>query len=160
MCCFLFISCKKENRSLNLEPLFDCEFSEKSNSTDGILDETEREILRNCYSNELTSQAEIEANLIGEWELVGFGDGWFSHPAQPCGYMLIDSDKLTFEFHNEYLDTISIHEWEVENNWLKVTPADKHLSMNLFCNKYMIGSYSDFGVHTIDVDRYIYEKVK
>ena len=44
-------------------------------SDDGDITEDERALMTECDQNSLISQAEIENNLIGEWELVGFGHG-------------------------------------------------------------------------------------
>ena len=156
----LTIGCQKDSEVPDQTINYDCEFIEKEESTDGLLDETERSIIMECRETKLTAKSAIESNLIGEWELVGFADGWYSNVTQPCGYIKITQDQLIFDFENEYLDTVSIHTWEIENTWLKVDPPNKHLSMNIFCNQFMHGSYSDFGVYTIDVDQYIYEKVK
>ena len=158
--CYSTISCGKNDRQETNISSSECDFVEDTNSTDGLLDESEIEIIKNCRNSEITDDNQITENLIGEWKLVGFGDGWFSYTSQPCGFIKIGPEELTFEFHNEYLDTISVHQWEIENNWLKVEPPEKHLSINLFCDQYMKGNFSDFGVYSIDVDQYIYEKVK
>jgi len=154
------ISCNRENDPSNSRSNYDCEFVENENSADGLLDDTELEMLRSCRAEPFTNESEIAAHLIGEWELVGFGGGSRRIVTQPCGYITISTEELTFEFHSGYLDTISVHQWEIENNWLKVQPPEKHLSLNLFCDQYMIGNYSDVGAQTVDVDQYIYEKVK
>lgn len=156
----LIVACNKEESTLPLESQSDCIFGELSNTTDGILDEGEIALINNCRENELTTTNAITNNLIGEWELVGFGDGWFSNVTQPCGYLTVTPTELRFEFHNEYFDTISIHQWEIENNWLKVDPVDKHLAFNVFCEDYLHGSFTEVGTLTLDVDQYLYEKVK
>lgn len=156
----VFFSCNDDEMEWSPNSSHDCEFVENLDSTDGLLDDTERDIISNCSENAITTRSEIATNLLGEWELVGFSDGWQSNTTQPCGYITIMDSELVFEFHSEYLDTISFYNWEIENNWLKVTPEDRHLSMTLFCEEYMHGSFSEFGVVTFDVDEYIYKKVK
>ena len=143
-----------------IQPINDCQFIEQTVTTDGSLDDTERNTIKDCRENELTTNEEIVDNLIGEWELVGFADGWSSNITQPCGYMVITNEELTFEFHSEYADILSVHSWEIENQLLKVDPPNKHLSMNLFCDQFMHGIFSDFGTFVTDTDQYIYEKVR
>ena len=154
------LGCDKDPQLIDPITDFECTFVENKGTTDGLLDDTERLIIKECRENKLSSKNAIESNLIGEWILIGFGDGWRSNVTQPCGYIKITQGELIFDFENEYIDTVSRHHWEIENSWLKVNPVNKHLSMNIFCNQFMHGSYSDFGVFSIDVDQYIYEKVK
>lgn len=143
-----------------IEPISDCQFVEQANTTDGRWDESERNTVRDCQEDKLTSNEAIATNLIGEWELVGFGDSSFSNITQPCGYMVITNDELIFEFHSEYTDILSVHSWEIENQLLRVHPPNKHLTMNVFCDQFMHGVFTDFGTFAVDVDQYIYEKVK
>lgn len=156
---FLLCACQDDDVSL-LEPISDCQFVEQANTTDGRLDEMERNTINDCRDNKLETNEEITANLIGEWELVGFGDAAFSNITQPCGYMVITDEQLIFEFHSEYTDILSKYSWEVENQLLKVDPPNRHLSMTLFCDQFMHGIFSEFGTFVTDSDQYIYEKVK
>ena len=144
----------------NLEVQYDCEFIEDENTKDGIMDNTEREIFKECRENKLTLSSTIESNLIGEWELIGFVDGWRSNVTQPCGYIIITKDELIFDFENESINSVSTHQWHIENLLLKVNPVNPHLSMNTFCDQYMYGIHFLFGVFALDVDQYIYVKVK
>ena len=165
---FLLFACNDNseitNIEINPEPEFelntDCEFVENEDTTDGLMDETERNIIRDCRESPLTSNSAIENNLIGEWELIGFVDGWHHDVTQPCGYIKITKDELIFDFKDEYIDSVFVHQWEIENLWLKVDPENPLLSMFTFCDQFMYGSYSDFGSYALDVDQYIYKKVE
>jgi len=100
----------------------DCVFVENDNM-DGIIDDTERGIMDYCRENSFTSKSEIESNLIGEWKLIGHGEGWISTLSQPCAYITILEGTLAFEFEQKYMDvyevdTITFHSWEIEEvNW-------------------------------------------
>ncbi len=83
--------------------------------------------------------------------------------SQPCGYIIISEDKLTFEFRNEYTDTVSTHQWEIEEvNWsggqyfrLKILPEYvEGLFINQFCENYMYGDATPS-----DGNMYLYTKV-
>ena len=62
---------------------FDCEFVQNDRDMDGLIDESERNLMEECRTNQLSSKAEIENNLIGEWELIGHGEGWVSTISKP-----------------------------------------------------------------------------
>lgn len=156
MLLFFFVACRDESP---LESITECDFVADLETTDGLLDETEIAILNDCHASRLVDDEAIAANLIGEWELVGYGSGWFSGVKQPCGSMQITEDDLTFEYHSALEDSLAVFEWEIENGWLKVNPESELLTMHNFCDQYMIGDRGPFGVLIIDTDTYIYKKL-
>lgn len=139
-----------------------CVFEQVDEDMDGLIDDSERAIMDECMSNELTSISDIEQNLIGEWELVGHGEGWVPKISQPCAYLTISSESLTLDFHNSYTDTITNHTWEVEQDalgsiyfYLKTSDAKSALFINQFCEDYMYGDATP-----LDGNMHLYQKVK
>jgi len=160
----LFMSCNKEDTPVD-PGNHSCSFEQNDEDMDGIIDATERAIMDECLDNAFTSKSEIEDNLIGEWELIGHGEGWVPTTSQPCAYLTIAADELTFEFENAFIDTTIVDAWEVEKvDWtggtyytLK-TLSDSYvegLLMTEFCSTYM---YSDATPR--DGNMYLYRKVE
>ncbi len=157
-------SCAKQES--NLSPFNDCIFVQDDNTTDGLIDETERALMDDCRENKLTNSIDIRNNLIGEWALVGHGEGWIISVTQPCIYLTISENELIFDFENKYLDTITAHTWEIEtidtNNpsnptfhRLSTTPnLSAGVGLNIFCDRYMYGDATP-----LDGNMYLFEKV-
>ena len=148
-----------------IDPIInDCSFEQNDEDMDGLIDATERSIMEQCANNALLTKSEIEDNLIGEWELIGHGEGWVSKISQPCGHLTITADDLTLEFENAFVDTVTMHSWEIEElNWgtssfysLKASPDNAPgLSISQFCSTYMYGDGTPR-----DGNMYLYEKVE
>ncbi|MEL6970454.1 MAG: hypothetical protein AAFZ63_01960 [Bacteroidota bacterium] len=156
----LFFACDKDDEQTPLASISDCQFVAVNGGSDGRLDDEERSIIDECRDNKFTSNNEIAENLMGEWELVGFRDGWRGTVPQPCGYIKFENHHLAFQFHGEEGEILSIHSWEIEDQLLKVDPPSEYLYMSLFCEQFMHGQQANFGVLAVDVDEYIYEKVR
>ncbi len=140
--------------------IYDCEFDFRA---DGAIDEEERGIMDECMRQSLTSREDIERNLIGEWELIGHGEGWVTSTPEPCGYLIFSEDQLILEIESIYRDTVSSHEWTIEevgNNLgsrfhLRIEPYAHELGITTFCESYMYGNFTP-----VDGNMYLYEKVK
>ena len=166
---FLF-SCGKEsanemNEEINTEDStnHDCTFTQIDGNMDGLIDPTEKEIMNECTNNLLTSTSEIKENLIGEWKLIGHGEGWVPTVSQPCGYITFFENELKFEFDDGWQDTISMHQWDIKKVetttgnvfGLEITPNTVYgLTINQFCLDYMYGDATP-----VDGNMYLYEKV-
>lgn len=161
---FLFvglISCDKpleENKSLGN----DCTFEQIDEDMDGLIDDNERSIMDDCMANELTSVSEIEQNLIGEWQLVGHGEGWVPLVSQPCAYITITEESLVLDFKNSTVDTVTTHTWEIEQDalgslyfYLQTSDSKAALFINQFCDEYMYGDATP-----LDGNMHLYQKVK
>jgi hypothetical protein len=103
--------------------------------------------------------SDIKNNLIGEWELIGHGEGWIPTVSQPCGYIWIENDMLTLEFSNEYIDTTTVHSWDLKetNNGIHLEVSNSFLgtlSLNVFCEDYMYGDATPY-----DGNMHLYQKV-
>ena len=95
---FLFLACQKDNEESNVEPEvnigepctepYDCVFEQIDENMDGKIDEEEAAIMKICRDYPLSSIQEIENNLIGQWKLIGHGEGWVPQVSEPCA--LID----------------------------------------------------------------------
>lgn len=159
----VLISCNKnEDEGMN-ENSYDCVFEQNDHDMDGLIDDSERMIMNECMENTLSSKSSIENNLIGEWELIGHGEGWIKSNSQPCGYMIISEDELTFEFRNEHIDIVSTHQWEIEevnssgslSFKFNILPEPiEGLSIGQFCDKYMYGDATPR-----DGNMYLYAKI-
>jgi len=142
----------------------DCVFEQNDENRDGVLDENELSIMDDCRNNELGSVSEIESNLIGEWVLIGHGEGWVPTISQPCSNIIITEDNLEWSISDGWKDTTIITTWEI----IELNPplGSAHrlvvgsdfsygLDMVRFCERYMFGNEFVF-----DGNIYIYEKVK
>jgi len=139
-----------------------CVFEQVDEDMDGLIDDNERAIMDDCKSNALTSISEIEQNLIGEWELVGHGEGWVPRVSQPCAYLTITSESLSLDFNNGSTDTLTTHTWEVKQGdsgdltfFLKASESNFALFINQFCEEYMYGDATP-----VDGNMHLYQKVK
>ncbi len=157
----LLSSCNKDDNEKNVNK--NCVFVQNDDDRDGIIDETERMIMNDCIANSLSSKSTIQNNLIGIWELIGHGEGWIPTKSQPCGYIEISDNELTFEFKNAHIDTVTTHLWEIEEvNWpggqyyrLKIAPEYvEGLFITQFCDDYMFGDATPS-----DGNMYLYKKI-
>lgn len=140
----------------------DCEFEQNDEKMEGKIDDNERKIMDECLKNAFTSKESIEKNLIGKWELVGFGHGWLPTISQPCSSITVTENKLVLKFINSSVDTVSTHSWEVvaakndEYFSLKTSPQlVGGISICVFCEDYMYCDATPF-----DGNMYLYKKVK
>lgn len=134
-------------------------------NTDGIIDDNEQAIIAECNQNLLTSKLEIENNLIGEWELVGYKDGWSSTKSNPQILMMITSEKITINFESSTLKSTTEHKWviseEEQQSGQKSFTLDfepKHaanIGISAFCE---INMYGDATAR--DGNMYLFEKIK
>jgi len=158
----LCISCDKECNDVGVNEPYDCTFVQNDDDQDGIIDATERSLMDQCLENRLTKTQDISANLIGEWELIGHGEGWFPETSQPCGYLWVTADSIKFQFQNATIDTTAWYSWSIEEVntesgvGLVLTPLPiQGLFISTFCDQYMFGDATP-----VDGNMYLYEKVK
>jgi len=157
------VACKKEN-SGKIDANKDCFFEQIDENMDGLIDETEKATMNECKQNSLTSKSKIQNNLIGEWELVGHGEGWLPAFSQPCGYLTISKEELIFEFKNADTDRVTTHDWEIEEinsnegQQFRLNIMPKYvegLFITQFCSNFMYGN-----AMPSDGNMYLYEKMK
>lgn len=152
-------SCSNDERDTS-NFVYDCEFVQDDTTNDGLIDATERSIMENCGNSKFTNLSEIKDNLTGDWELVGHGEGWLRKISQPCALISFrTNNSLEFQYQSEYIDTSSIHDWELiegrGNYSLKITPrAQISLRINTFCSNYMFVDETAF-----DGNMYLFRKV-
>lgn len=129
-----------------VDRIHDCTFEQIDENMDGRIDDNERMIMTECIANSIVSKSSIESNLIGEWELIGYGHSWVPFPSQPCGYINISEDELTIEYMDGDTTLVSSHDWEIEEVvWsngqifsLNISPAPiRRFEPNRFCENYM-----------------------
>ncbi len=150
----LFISCNNDDLKST-----DCIFVQNDDKKDGLTDETEQSIMDKCRIDQLTDISEIKSNLLGEWNIIGHGEGWSASASQPCGKVIFTETKFTFDFHSKNEDKLYSGDWDITKNengtsLLELTGDDAYpLRISIFCDEYM------FFDHTSrDGDMYIYEK--
>ncbi len=160
---FVFTSCDK-NKEENIVEVFDCEFVQNDENQDGLIDEEESELMQDCVDNAFDSKNEIEENLIGEWIMVGHGEGWLANASQPCAYIVFEEDELIFKFENGSVDTLVTLSWEINeaqspsSSIFKLVAGDNYfdaLDINIFSEELMFGNATP-----LDGNMYIYKKVK
>lgn len=156
---FILTSCNEDAATIIED--YNCEFIQNDDDMDGQIDDVEQALMQECSDNKYTSKDDIEDNLVGEWKLIGHGQGWSYTPSQPCAYLVITEDELTFKFENAQIDTMTIHTWEIIENsnnsfHLNLTPfAEIELAIDVFSEDYMY-----FNDTPLDGNMYLYEKVK
>ena len=150
-----------------IDPIIDdCVFVQNDDDLDGLVDSTELALMTECSANAFTSKNEIEENLIGEWELIGHGEGWIPIKSQPCAYITIRAEELTFKFDASSANTgtTTVHSWEIEEVnapggifFRLITLPDyvEGLYMTQFSSTYMYGN-----AMPSDGNMYLYRKVK
>ncbi len=157
------MSCNGDNGIMNEN--YDCVFQQNDDDLDGIIDNNERRIMDECLASAFSTKSEIENNLIGEWALIGHGEGWVSRISQPCAYIIINEDELIYSYVDENTDTESAYLWEIiemENNGkqdfrltINPDPVQGFFFIDNFCEEYMF-------VNLVPSDgyMYLYQKLK
>jgi hypothetical protein len=136
----------------------DCVFEQIDDNEDGWIDSTEQAIMNECFENRFMTRQQIEDNLIGEWNLVGHGEGWLPKYSQPCANIIIKSDELIFDFEDGFIDTISTHQWSIKETnsgefFLEAEPISFYLNFSTFCEEYIFLNHTPS-----DGNMYLYQK--
>jgi len=159
----LFTSCDKKKNTDKIKESFDCEFEQIDENMDGAIDDQESELMQLEIDEAYNFKNEIEENLIGEWILVGHAAGFIVTESQPCAYLIIEENELTYKFENATIDSIYTSEWEIKET---PTPTFSTFSLQtdenslpglrigVFSPQYMFGSNAAVDGHT-----YIFKKV-
>ncbi len=160
----LNLSCKSDDDGEPTpEEIIECVFVQNDADQDGLIDATERSIMDECSANALSTKSEIENNLIGEWLLIGHGEGWIPIYSQPCGYITITADELVYEIEDGQGKRTETYSWTIEEragpngtyNFLSLSDDYYNLFINEFCTDYMYGDATPS-----DGNMYLFEKVK
>ena len=153
-CSFFITSC--DSNDANKE----CEFVMDPNTQDGAIDDEERQIMSDCIEHRLLSVQEVKQNLLGRWELEGFGHGWVASVDEPCSYIDFSDDAIEFSYTNAWGDTLTVHSYEVlENrNGTPIVAVEPNFPfgvfLGIFCENYMFGDATP-----VDGDMHLYKKV-
>ena len=156
------MSCNKKESELNANG-YNCFFEQIDENMDGLIDDGERMIMNECMENSLNSISSIKNNLIGEWALIGHGEGWYPLFSKPCAYITITTNELTLEFQNGEIDTITTHTWDIEevdsgsSNYFKLKIDQEFVEglwITYFCENYMFGDGTPS-----DSNMYLYQKM-
>ena len=141
----------------------DCQFVQIDENMDGIIDECERSIMDDCLQNSLGSVELVRQNLIGHWKLVGHGEGWLPTISMPCSSLTFSDEQVIFKYQNQYIDTVTVHSWEVleiqnpsgpSQIGLIITPRTiTRMHLTSFCWSYMYGDATPS-----DGNMYLYKK--
>lgn len=143
----------------------DCVFIQNDLDLDGRIDDVEANLIAECSGNLLTTKAAIEENLIGNWRLIGYANGWQQTSSQPCAFISITENELIFSFENATINTTSTHQWEIEAiefapglfSFKIITSPEPEagLYISQFCASYMYSNAT-----SRDGDMYLYSKVE
>ena len=121
------------------------------------------ETLNECRQSPLTNGDEIEKNLIGTWDLVGYDCGFCA----PNSYELLSVISLeegqgTIAYLENGVDSTFNFTWNIEESkglggeaqfLLRTDPISHYLSMHTFCDNYMIYDH-----RPVDGPMFLYEK--
>ncbi len=159
-----FCSCEKDQIIDNGGIEYSCEFVQNDEDMDGAIDETENALIQQCIDDAYSSKEEIENNLIGEWKLIGHGQGWALNVSQPCAHIIVDENSLTFKFEDKFEELLITSEWEIvettnSNNVsyqleLKNNVNHDAINMTSFSPELMFSNFL-----AIDGNMYLYEKI-
>ncbi len=140
-----------------------CVFEAQENSTDGYIDDAERSWMMACSESAYTLEEDIRASLLGEWELVGNGEGWLPTLTQPCGNITFEETTLVFDFENEWVDTTLTTNWDLDSTFHLNVKAFKlvtdidfsdALDLRVFCEDYIFHDATPS-----DGNMYIYRRI-
>ena len=126
MAIFLFASCDKDD----LLPF-----------------EKAAEIRENCRAEAYSDSLQIAENLVGNWELVGYGCGFCIPHDPPMAELTLGKNTGVLELTNYgEADTLHTFQWELERYNIgtesvgfrfRATPSQFTLHMRNFCKDYM-----------------------
>ncbi len=157
------LSCaKSDDHLLSL----DCNFVQDDDSNDGYISEEERNIMDDCFATRLSDASDVRNNLIGEWKLIGHGEGWVPKVSQPCISFTITEFELIFNYNDGHLDTMTTHIWDIETSLINTPASFSHrinttpdlsirMGITTFCDQYMYGDSTPS-----DGNMYLFEKVR
>lgn len=128
-----------------------------NNNDDGFIDDDEFEIIQFCIGNRISDFGKISDIVIGEWELVGHGEGWIPSISQPCGSALFSESDLIVKFKDEFIDTTTTHNWTVVDDSFPyieiIPPVDYGMGFGVICDEFMFSDYTPS-----DGNMYLYQK--
>jgi len=138
----------------------ECIFEEIPENMDGLIDDTEKNLMNECLKQALTTKQEMKENLIGEWKLIGYAAGsCCATSTMPCGYITVTENELIYELKHTGIDTTTIHTWEIQEfnntNTLIISPYHHDLAFTTICPEYLFGNGT-----IIDSNMFLYQKIK
>ena len=121
---------------------------------EGLIDATERAIMNDCRNQSLSSASDIKESLIGDWELIGFGHGWFASTPKPCASLNFTENEIRYVGEDEII--VSTYTIEVNDNGNAFLNIDERVPfwVSTFCDKYMFGDATP-----VDGNMYLFEKI-
>ena len=131
---------------------------------DGLIDKMESTIMNECFENSLTSKTDIENNLIGKWNLIGYGQTLFQDNPQPNITLNLNDSIIVFE--NQTANIVDTLQWEIEEistgnkqSFLLKTEGNYiELGIQVFCKNYMY--LQTLALNSTIGYTYIYEKIE
>jgi hypothetical protein len=120
-------------------------------------------IVQECTDSKLESASAISSNLIGEWNLIGYGCGFCAnHDNNPVSSLEFDQEQGKIYYQDLYLDTMIQFDWSIqkgttifgENTFvLETEPSFYVLQFELFCKDYI-----SFDHTPVDGPMYLFKK--
>jgi hypothetical protein len=126
------------------------------------ISDEEQEVLEACQKEAITTQKQIEANLIGHWKLVGYACGFCASGEVPRASASFTANSGTFTYKGANEDIDQTFTWSIVESTnifgeevfaLKTEPVAYNLAMNNFCKDYMT-----YNSTPVDGPMYIYAK--
>ncbi len=158
----IFSACKDDDSMEEVPTLTPCEFVQDNSTMDGLIDESESNIMTSCFDNRITSEAELQSNTIGTWELIGHGEGLIPSISMPCASLIFTTDEVEYSFTNASVDTTLTMAWSVIQNsnaeelyHLEFEHKDlPATSLSIYCEQYMY-----INAAFVDGNMYLFEKL-
>ncbi|GAB5554348.1 MAG: hypothetical protein Sapg2KO_39390 [Saprospiraceae bacterium] len=110
------------------------------------ISEEEIEVLEDCQNNPIRTQKQIEANLIGNWKLVGYACGNCIDGKSPRASITFRAEEGRIQYDDGFEQIDAEFSWRIEasNNIfgeptlaLKTEPILPGLFAEVFCQDYM-----------------------
>lgn len=129
---------------------------------DAVLSEEEKEVLEDCQAQFIPTAKQIEENLIGSWELVGYACSSCSYSKSPNATIDFQPKVGRYRYKDEFEEIDKPFTWEIKVLrfsfrepvlFLETDPVLPGLFADFFCQNYL-------GTDRIDSDgsMFIYAK--
>lgn len=114
--------------------------------SDTRISEAEQEVLEDCQSQALSTRKQIEENLIGSWELVGYACGNCIDGEAPTASIRFQVDGGHYQYEDEFEQIDASFTWRIEERTnlfgdtvlsLTTDPIFSGLFADVFCQSYM-----------------------
>ena len=150
---FVFNSCEK--KKVGAIDLYDCK--DMTSVLDPNIDDNEFNLIVECNENQLQSKLEIEEEIQGTWELIGYGGGWLqSNQIADCILLDIMENSVDVRLISSALDTTFTSSYHISDDlYVDVEMVNHSFRFTSISSNLMYFNHTDW-----DGDMYLFEKMK